>query len=223
MKLLNILLQQFVALCEIPEMYAGIQTNSLTIDIMPIEPYQYAVTIDCLDSALAKKIVLNHNVVVGAMQRLNLAELQINVKNRFFRVFANNVFLLDPMNDLDVDLNSLFHSTDPVFIVAMHNHRLLFANNAALLANQKQADEFLGSDVAALSYPDELDYRHRMLRLDGKLENYEYKAMNWYKDGILWRRKEMRFVAHYQKVNFLGVECRVGIDLMAEETRRFVD
>ncbi|MBP0018709.1 MAG: hypothetical protein J7647_14330 [Cyanobacteria bacterium SBLK] len=124
---------------------------------------------------------------------------------------------------LEFDLQSYYESEHPVYIIAMQDQSILFANPAALLANQKMPQEFIGKDLSPLTYPDELESRDRLLRLDGKLTNYEFKAMNYYKDGLFWRRKEMNFVSDIKKVEFLGVEARLGIDLMMEETRRFVD
>ena len=130
---------------------------------------------------------------------------------------------MEILNRQEIDMNSLCRSQNLAYIVAMHNEMLLFANDAALEANQKKLDEFVGENVATLNFPEELEKRNRLLRVDKKLTNYEYKAMNWYKDGDLWRRKTMNLVADIQLIEFGGRICRLGIDLMAEETRRFVD
>ncbi|MBP0021083.1 MAG: hypothetical protein J7647_26465 [Cyanobacteria bacterium SBLK] len=130
---------------------------------------------------------------------------------------------METLNRHEIDMNDFYRSPHPGYIIAMHNEMLLLANNAALKANQKTLDQFVGENAATLNFPEEFEQRKRLLRMDGKLTNYEYKAMNWYKDGKDWRRKKMNFVADIQLIEFGGITCRLGIDLMAEETNRFVD
>ena len=135
----------------------------------------------------------------------------------------SKICLMETLKHQEIDMNTVCRSQHPAYIIAMHNEMLLFANDTALAANQKKLDEFVGENVATLSFPEELEKRNRLLQIDKKLTNYEYKAMNWYKDGDLWRRKTMNLVADIQVIEFGGRICRLGIDLMAEETNRFVD
>lgn len=122
-----------------------------------------------------------------------------------------------------IDFNHSFSLSDPVYVISMDSETLLFANSAACKANEKTLDEFIGKNIFALCYPDELEQRKRLLRKDKKLTNYEFKAMHWYKNETLWRRKEVNLVVDLELVEFAGVECRWGVELAIEETRRFVD
>ncbi|MBP0019432.1 MAG: hypothetical protein J7647_18000 [Cyanobacteria bacterium SBLK] len=165
------------------------------------------------------------------MQILKLSSIRVNFRGRYFLEFMNQSFsaqttdISEIMNNIDIgiDLNSLYSSSNPVYMIDLNTEILLFANPVACANNQKTADKFLGENFAALSYPEELENRKRLLRLDGKLTNYEFAALNYYQDGDFWRRKEVKYVTDFQKIEFFGCECRLAIDLMREETRRFVD
>ncbi|MBP0021082.1 MAG: hypothetical protein J7647_26460 [Cyanobacteria bacterium SBLK] len=78
----------------------------------------------------------------------------------------------------EIDMNSFCYFPHPGYIIAMHDEMLLFTNNAGLKANQKTLDRFVGENLAILNFPEELEQRKRLLRMDGKLTNYEFKAMN---------------------------------------------
>lgn len=124
------------------------------------------------------------------------------------------------MSELKLDLNELYRSPHPTYIVTMDGEILLFANPAAFSANQNILDRFFGQSFAAFSYPEELESRKSMLRSQKKLTNYEYKGLNWYQDGDQWRRKEVKIIGEQSIVEFLGLECRLSIDLKTEENRK---
>ncbi|MBP0018710.1 MAG: hypothetical protein J7647_14335 [Cyanobacteria bacterium SBLK] len=222
------LIQQFIRLCDLPDLYEGLYANLINIDVTPMNLYVYRVAvginINCTSLEIAERIDAHYYNIGAVMEALTLSEVSISLRNHPVRTLTNFYFLMQAMTKkLEFDLQSYYESEHPVYIVSMQDRSLLFANPAALLANQKMPQEFLGKDFSPLSYPDELEARDRLLRLDGKLTHYEFKALNYYRDGILWRRKEMNFVSDIKKVEFLGVEAQLGIDYLAEETRRFVD
>ncbi|MBP0020467.1 MAG: hypothetical protein J7647_23300 [Cyanobacteria bacterium SBLK] len=223
MKFFDALIQQFIDLCEIPELYAGIATGSIEIDIIPLGSCYYGIKVDCSDSSLADRMSLHEEVAIDAMYRSNLAETYITCRNQFVQLFPNPIFLLASMNTEEIDLNALYRSEYPVYIIAMGSEKVLFANLPALSEQEKSASDFLGSEVAPLHYPDEFEQRKRLLRLDGQVMNYEHKGMCWYQDGMFWRRREVRFVTDQKIVHFGDIECRLCIDYVTEETRRFVD
>lgn len=125
------------------------------------------------------------------------------------------------MTELKFDLNELYSSTHPTYIVTMDGEILLFANPAAFAANQNALDRFLGKSFAAFSYPEELESRKAMLRSQGKLTNYEYNGLNYYKDEDEWQRKEVKIIGEQSLIEFFGLECHLSIDLKIEEIRRF--
>ena len=221
-------------------MYTDVALDSLTIDIDPISVYDcnhvVRVTINCDRAPTAREIRLHDKLLEDVMEILKLSSIAIKFRGRHFREYANPSFTaqfdrnvetkvrIDMSNiDIGIDLNSLYNSSNPVYLIDLNTEVLLFTNPVACSEHQKTANEFLGENFSALSYPDELETRKRLLRLDGKLTNYEFKGLSWYKDGDIWRRKEVNFVTDFQKIEFFGRECRLGIDLMSEETQRFVD
>ena len=250
MNIFPFLVERFIALCEIPEMYAGLQTNSVTIEIAYMDDLRlsgYGIVINCVDTNLATQIHCHYDLILAAIKELDLVAVEILVENQIFRKFSHRHsvenknplgFLqgwaleklkdsISPisiaMSNLEIDLNSLAASAHPAVIVTMHNQKLLYANDAALSAHQRKIDEFVGQSLIPLIYPDELEYRMKMLRIDKKLTNYEYTAMNWYRQGNLWRRQIVNLVSDHKVITFGGVECRLCIDLMVEETNRFID
>lgn len=127
------------------------------------------------------------------------------------------------MNNAGIDFKSLYESSRPVYLIDMNAEILLFVNPATCSQHQKSDEDLLDDTITHLTYPDELEKRKRLLRMDGKLTNYEFKAMHYYKDGDLWRRKEVRIISDFQRTEFFGFDCRLVIDLMVEETGRFID
>ena len=102
MKFFDALRQQFIDLCEIPELYAGIATGSIEIDIISLGSCYYGFKINCSDSSLAHQMSLQEEVFIEAMYRSNLVETYITCKNQFVQLFPNPLFLLVSMNTEDI-------------------------------------------------------------------------------------------------------------------------
>ncbi|MBP0017436.1 MAG: hypothetical protein J7647_07750 [Cyanobacteria bacterium SBLK] len=221
------LVPDFIDLCDLPAIDEGLAANTLAIQISSIQVYNYgralAVTLDCTNQSLAETIAGCSDVLMTAMVRLNLVELYVTIQGDSFTFMSNTLFYFGILNDQDVDINGLFNTPDPVYMIAMESEQLIWANPAAVSANQKTFQDFIGDNVACLNYPDELAERKRLLRKDGQLINYECNLMHWYNDEEKWRRKEVEIVVDIQKIDFWGTECRLGVELMVEETNRFID
>lgn len=252
MNLFTFLKQRFVALCEIPDMYEWILTNSITLQIVYINtPYRtgYGLVIDCINLEFAQKILSHQSILEATIEELNFEEILITIQSKSFRIWSNDSALknknpleilldlyeqelskklssIEPriMNNQAFDLNSLYALENPVYIITLDSQKLLFANEAAVLKQQKKpSDNFIGENVSCLSYPEELESRIRMLRSDGKLINYHNKALQWCKNEQKWLRQEVNLITDIFKIEFLGVECRLAIELFTEETGRFID
>ena len=221
------LVPDFIDLCDLPAIDEALAANTLTIQIAPIQVYNYgralAVTLNCADRLLAETIAGSPDVLMSAMVRLNLAELYMQIRGDSFTFMSNMLFYFGILNDQDVDINRLFNTPDPVYMIAMQSEQLIWANPAAASINQKTFQDFIGDDMACLNYPDELAERKRLLRKDGQLINYECNLMHWRNDEGKWRRKEVEIVVDIQKIDFWGTECRLAVELMVEETNRFID
>ncbi|MBP0017437.1 MAG: hypothetical protein J7647_07755 [Cyanobacteria bacterium SBLK] len=158
-----------------------------------------------------------------ALIHLEIAELYIKVNGKTFTVLSNFMFYFGILNVPKIDINELFNTPDPVYMVALENEQVIWANPVGVSANQKTFQDFIGDNVSCLAYPDELAERKRLLRKHGKLKNYECKLLRWHHDEEKWRRKEVEIVTDIQKIDFWGTECRLGIELIVEETNRFID
>lgn len=117
--------------------------------------------------------------------------------------------------ELDVDLNAIYTDLRPVYITQISNQKVLFANIAALRAQNKTPEEFLGESAFALNDPEEL--MERDLRIsEASLNEYSYQGFRWYKtEEGQWLLCRMDFVSNFRKINFLGIECRLGMVLSA--------
>lgn len=244
MSLSDFLIQRFLELCPIPELYSGMGMGAIAVKVKYTPPYLTEIIIHCQNVFLARQISEHYNVLNDAIKQLDIAAVSISFNNQLFRVFMNEPLMhsvnqeiidsqvrqaeenrrhMETLNHQEIDLNSLWRSSNPSYIITMTNNILVYANDAALEANQKTLDEFVGENFTALNFPEELERLKRFLRMDKKLTNYEMKSMNWYKDGEDWRRKAINIVADIQLIDFGKKICRLGTDLMVEETRRFLD
>lgn len=227
MAICNPLVPQFIDLCDLPAIDKGLANNSLTIEITPIHVYNYgstlAATINCKNLKLARAIAQHQNNLMAGLVHLEIAELYIKVNSEIFTLMSNSLFYFGLLNVPKVDINKLFNSPDPVYLIDMNSENLILTNPAGAFANQKTFKEFIGDNIACLAYPDELAKRKQLLRKDGQLINYECKLMRWYNDEQKWRRKEIEVIADVQKIDFWGTECRLAVELMIEETNRFID
>lgn len=122
-----------------------------------------------------------------------------------------------PIEQSQIDFAALYGSSNPVYIQQIADQRILFANGAALAAQQKTAAELIGSDGSALDDQSELDKMHEYLLRDRVIEQYEFPGWRFYKDDSgMWRRKRMIFIENFTFVSFLGEVCRIGEVLSAE-------
>ncbi len=104
----------------------------------------------------------------------------------------------------------------------MSDQKVLFANRAALMANNRNAGEMVGKEVTPLWDDDVLTELMNRLQQDGELWQYNYPGYRWSKDpdSPIWRRDRFMFVANYKMVEFLGSACRFCVITSAEKMSR---
>lgn len=126
------------------------------------------------------------------------------------------------VSELDLDLNELYRDRHPIYITQMSDQKVLFANRAALEANNRNAGEMVGKEVTPLWDDDVLTELMNRLQRDGELWQYNYPGYRWSKDpgSPIWRRDRFMFVANYKMVEFLGSACRFCVITGAEKIWR---
>lgn len=134
--------------------------------------------------------------------------------------FSDDSYLIVP--ELDLDFNTLYFNSNPVYISDLTDGSMLFANPQALTAQQKNLPDFLRT-AAALDNPEDLAYRTKLLCEvggTGRLTDFEYKGYRWFKeqDTGIYRLKEMNFVSFFARVSLFNTDCRLAITLSAEPT-----
>lgn len=117
------------------------------------------------------------------------------------------------------DLNELYADAHAVYITQMSDQKVLFANPAAIAANQRSAGEVVGKEVTALWDDDVLTELMQRLERDKNLWQYSYPGYRWSQEenSRIWRRDRYMFVANYKLVEFLGSVCRLCAITSAEK------
>ena len=126
------------------------------------------------------------------------------------------------------DLTEFYSREQPSYLIAVPSQKLLACNEAALIANDKTAQEYIGQSVMGL-WDD-----NKLMKLSSYLKNarhnlidqYEFVGRRWRKEivqeEILWRRDNWAFLSRYQLVNFMGQKCRYGVTLDAQKVSEVV-
>jgi hypothetical protein len=148
--------------------------------------------------------------------KLNAEKL---VKDCFMTSSKNQSIPNIVVSELDLDLNDLYRQQNPIYITQMSDQKVLFANRAALMSNNRSAGEVVGKEITAL-WDDEV-LTELMLRLerDRQLWQYHYRGYRWSREQTspIWRRDRYVFVANYKLVEFLGSVCRFCTITSAEK------
>lgn len=139
------------------------------------------------------------------------------------QVPAANTNLVIP--ELDLDFNGIYYNEHPILFFDFEDGDIIFANLAAVRAQNKKLKKLLGSSAASLNFPEELERRTLRVWRGEQLREYENEAMRWFWDEQLkiYRRKRMRFTSNAGKINFAGTDCWYSHTVNAEDTGRFVD
>lgn len=117
----------------------------------------------------------------------------------------------------DIDWNAVFGGENAIYISTLSSQDNLFANNTAILCQQKPAQEFLRDKATSLNYPDELSSRCDRIQRDGGITEYEYLAYRWYRgEGGAFLKRQMRFTSNFVQIEYLGQRCWMGEVLQAE-------
>ena len=126
--------------------------------------------------------------------------------------------------DLGLDFNGVYYNEHPILFYDFEDGDIVFANLAAVRAQQKKAKQLIGSSGASLNFPEEFERRIERVRGGELLRNYENEAMRWWRDpdSGIYRRKRMQFVSNAGKTNFLDTECWYSHTISAVDTGRFV-
>ncbi len=121
--------------------------------------------------------------------------------------------------ELDLDLNELYQNPNPIYITQMSDQKVLFANRAALISNNRAAGEMVGKEIVALWDDDILQELMNRLERDRELWQYNYPGYRWAKgeNSRIWQRDRYMFSANYKLVDFLGSMCRYCIITSAEK------
>jgi hypothetical protein len=124
------------------------------------------------------------------------------------------------VSELDLNLNELYGDRHPIYITQMSDQKVLFANRAALMANNRNAGEMVGKEVTPLWDDDILVELMNRLQRDGELWQYSYPGYRWSREpgSPIWRRERFMFTADYKMVEFLGSTCRFCVITGAEKT-----
>ncbi|HLO49487.1 MAG TPA: PAS domain-containing protein [Kamptonema sp.] len=146
--------------------------------------------------------------------KLNAEKL---IKDCFMMTSAQNQPL--PNVELDLDLNDLYRQQNPIYITQMSDQKVLFANRAALVSNNRSAGEVVGKEITALWDDEVLSTLMVSLERDRQLWQYNYRGYRWSResDSPIWRRDRYMFVANYKLVEFLGSVCRFCTITSAEK------
>jgi len=126
--------------------------------------------------------------------------------------------------ELGLDFNGVYYNEHPILFYDFEDGDIVFANLAAVRAQQKKAKQLIGSSGASLNFPEEFERRVERVWGGELLRNYENEAMRWWRDpdSGIYRRKRMQFVSNAGKTNFLGTECWYSHTVNAVDTGRFV-
>ncbi|WP_449418047.1 hypothetical protein [Phormidium nigroviride] len=148
--------------------------------------------------------------------KLNAEKL---VKDCFMTSSHNQPMSNIATSELDLDLNDLYRHQNPIYITQMSDQKVLFANRAALLSNNRSAGEVVGKEITALWDDDILNELMVRLERDRQLWQYNYRGYRWSREPAspIWRRDRYMFVANYKLVEFLGSVCRFCTITSAEK------
>lgn len=159
-------------------------------------------------------------ILCGGQQFIPKLNAEKLVKDYFMTTSSQN----QPMpslviSELDLDLNELYRQQNPIYITQMSDQKVLFANRAALMSNNRSAGEVVGKEITALWDDDVLSELMVRLERDGQLWQYNYRGYRWSRElaSPIWRRDRYMFVANYKLVEFLGSVCRFCTITSAEK------
>ncbi len=98
--------------------------------------------------------------------------------------------------ELGLDFNGVYSNEHPILFYDFEDGDIVFANLAAVQAQQKKAKQLIGSSGASLNFPEEFERRVERIWNGECLRNYENEAMRWWCDpnSGTYRRKRMQFV-----------------------------
>jgi hypothetical protein len=232
------MLQEFIRLCNLPE--------SL-VKNLAFFPYKSGIILNSTDAFSARWLARNSYAIERAMKELGIYHVTIAVRGKTywpisidkdFTLKIKNEVAAMPLNtedliDIDVDsldlsrpnliLTELFNLKYPAYITLLGIEESPFYNYADFLKMPESLPSKFVKYTQELVYPEELANRNRLLRADGQIKEYTYKAMRWYKDEEFWRKKEMSFVVNFSLCEYMGQPARIGITKQEEELRKFVD
>ncbi|MBP0021428.1 MAG: hypothetical protein J7647_28220 [Cyanobacteria bacterium SBLK] len=232
------MLQKFITLCKLPESI---------VKELAFFPYQSGIILNSTDAFVARWLARNSHAIEEAMKELGIYHVTITVRGKTYWPISidkdpilgiKNEVATMPINvkDLiDIDLDSLdlshpdFILTElnrlkyPAFITFLNSEETCFYNIADALRMPDAPPSKFVTFSQELIYPNELENRNRLLRMDGQLKDYAYKGMRLYKDEGLWRKREMSFVSDFSLCEFRNCSARIGITKHEEELSKFVD
>ncbi|MEG4025553.1 hypothetical protein [Microcoleus sp. S13C4] len=141
------------------------------------------------------------------------------LKDSFMTSFNENQQLSNLIGELDLDLNELYRTPHPVYITQMSDQKVLFANQIALLSNNRSASDMVGKEATPLWDDEVLAQLMQLLESDKELWQYSYPGYRWARQesSPIWRRERYMFVANYKLVEFLGSLCRFCVITSAEK------
>lgn len=127
--------------------------------------------------------------------------------------------------ELGLDFNGIYYNEHPIFFYDFEDGDIVFANLAAVRAQNKKLKKLLGSSGASLNFPDEFEKRIERVWNGEVLSNYENEAMRWFlnPESNRYHRKRMKFVSNAGRISFGDTECWYSHTIYAEDTGRFVD
>lgn len=232
------MLQKFITLCKLPESI---------VKELAFFPYESGIILNSTDAFVARWLARNSHAIERAMKELGIYHVTITVRGQTYwpisiekdsaltikhEVTAMPINIENLINiDLDsLDLSrpnlimtELYHLKYPAYITLLGIEESPFYNLADSLKMPEAPPSKFVKYTQELVYPEELENRNRLLGADGRLKEYSYKALRWYKQEELWRKKEMSFVVDFSLCEYMGQPARIGITKHEEELSKFVD
>ena len=232
------MLQKFIKLSRLPQSI---------VKKVAFFPYESGIILNSIDKFTARWLVRNIHAIKKAMKELGIYNVTIAIRGQTYwpisidkdptlkMKYEVSAMAINTEDLIDLDLDSLdlsrpdliltelYQLKYPVYITCLGREETVFYNQADVLQMPDIPLSKLVNATQALTYPDELANRNRLLRSDGHLQDYIFKGMRWYNDGENLLRKEMSFVANYSLCEYMGQPARLGIFKHEEELRKFVD
>lgn len=127
--------------------------------------------------------------------------------------------------ELGLDFDGIYYNEHPIFFYDFEDGDIVFANLAAVRAQNKKLKKLLGSSGASLNFPDEFEKRIERVWNREILTNYENEAMRWFlnPESGRYHRKRMKFVSNAGRISYGDTECWYSHTVYAEDTGKFVD